>query len=100
MVHHKVKIVYRDEIYKTSVKGYREIVEYVDSNVLSSQSQSSLPAYKLRYRDSDGDEVVLKSEKDLLEAIEDHEDQVLELSLEILAPKNTTNAPENVFQPE
>lgn len=47
MVRHKVKIVYQDEIYKTSVKDYREIVEYVDSNVFSSQSQSLLPAYKL-----------------------------------------------------
>lgn len=62
MVRHKVKIVYQDEIYKTSVKDYKEIVEYVDSNVFSSQSQSLLPAYKLRYCDSDGDEVVLKSE--------------------------------------
>lgn len=47
MVRHKVKIVYQDEIYKTSVKDYREIVEYVDSKVFSSQSQSLLPAYKL-----------------------------------------------------
>lgn len=89
MVNHKVKVVYRDEIYKASVKGYEEIIEYVNSNVLQRKSESL--QFKLRYRDSDGDDVILRSEKDFDEAVDDHEGPTLKLSLEILAQDADVN---------
>ena len=65
----KVKIAFGEDIYKVTVSEYKELMDYIFSNVLKETVGVN---FKLRYADSDGDVIVIKYEKDFQEAVQEY----------------------------